>query len=191
MILAVNNNPMRFTDRSGGVSRRRVIIHFPEQIAPEERDPQLRDKIARELAVIVRQLMQKFSDPMTARALLQSQQNSDEALSIKRDADPTFDFCGYLEMLPQTNGMFMGNASIVPRNYRKYLYHAYLAYMEANGYRNVLSLKMFGLGLPMMLKEYGLNYEKRHTKQGIQTNLSLKEESYGDWLPKCDDPAAA
>ncbi|MBJ6502476.1 toprim domain-containing protein [Enterobacter hormaechei] len=190
VILAVNNNPMRFTDRSGGVSRRRVIIHFPEQIAPEERDPQLRDKIARELAVIVRQLMQRFSDPMTARALLQSQQNSDEALSIKRDADPTFDFCGYLEMLPQTSGMFMGNASIVPRNYRKYLYHAYLAYMEANGYRNVLSLKMFGLGLPMMLKEYGLNYEKRHTKQGIQTNLSLKEESYGDWLPKCDEPAA-
>ncbi|WP_432464742.1 primase-helicase zinc-binding domain-containing protein [Enterobacter hormaechei] len=190
VILAVNNNPMRFTDRSGGVSRRRVIIHFPEQIAPEERDPQLRDKIARELAVIVRQLMQRFSDPMTARALLQSQQNSDEALSIKRDADPTFDFCGYLEMLPQTNGMFMGNASIVPRNYRKYLYHAYLAYMEANGYRNVLSLKMFGLGLPMMLKEYGLNYVKRHTKQGIQTNLSLKEESYGDWLPKCDEPAA-
>lgn len=84
VILAVNNNPMRFTDRSGGVSRRRVILHFPEQIAPEERDPQLKSKIARELAVIVRQLMQKFSDPMTARALLQSQQNSDEALSIKR-----------------------------------------------------------------------------------------------------------
>ncbi|EAC0113706.1 poxvirus D5 -like family protein, partial [Salmonella enterica subsp. enterica serovar 6,7:-:1,5] len=21
------------------------------------------------------------------------------------------------------------------------------------------------------------------------TNLTLKEESYGDWLPKCDDPA--
>ena len=56
VILAVNNNPMRFTDRSGGVSRRRVIIHFPEQIAPEERDPQLKDKIASELAVIVRQL---------------------------------------------------------------------------------------------------------------------------------------
>ncbi|EIB8351789.1 DNA primase, partial [Escherichia coli] len=182
VILAVNNNPMRFTDRSGGVSRRRVIIHFPEQIAPQERDPQLKDKITRELAVIVRHLMQKFSDPMLARSLLQSQQNSDEALNIKRDADPTFDFIGYLETLPQTSGMYMGNASIIPRNYRKYLYHAYLAYMEANGYRNVLSLKMFGLGLPVMLKEYGLNYEKRHTKQGIQTNLTLKEESYGDWL---------
>ncbi|HBR6864156.1 TPA: toprim domain-containing protein [Klebsiella aerogenes] len=190
VILAVNNNPMRFTDRSGGVSRRRVIIHFPEQIAPQERDPQLRDKIARELAVIVRQLMQKFSDPMSARALLQSQQNSDEALSIKRDADPAFDFCGYLEALPQTNGMFMGNANIIPRQPRNYLYHAYLVYMEANGYRNVLSLKMFGLGLPMMLKEYGMNYEKRHTKQGTQTNLTLKDESNGDWLPKCDEPAA-
>ncbi|WP_289693435.1 primase-helicase zinc-binding domain-containing protein [Escherichia coli] len=190
VILAVNNNPMRFTDRSGGVSRRRVIIHFPEQIAPEERDPQLKDKIACELAVIVRQLMQQFSDPMTARALLQSQQNSDEALSIKRDADPTFDFCGYLEALPQTSGMFMGNANIIPRQPRNYLYHAYLVYMEANGYRNVLSLKMFGLGLPMMLKEYGLNYEKRHTKQGTQTNLTLREDSNGDWLPKCDEPAA-
>ncbi|HBT3443388.1 TPA: DNA primase, partial [Klebsiella pneumoniae] len=107
VILAVNNNPMRFTDRSGGVSRRRVILHFPEQIAPEERDPQLKNKIARELAVIVRQLMQRFSDPMTARALLQSQQNSDEALSIKRDADPTFDFCGYLEALPEPEGMYI------------------------------------------------------------------------------------
>ncbi|EOI5754729.1 primase-helicase zinc-binding domain-containing protein [Enterobacter hormaechei] len=190
VILAVNNNPMRFTDRSGGVSRRRVIIHFPEQIAPDERDPQLRDKIARELAVIVRQLMQKFSDPMAAHTLLQSQQNSDEALSIKRDADPAFDFCGYLEALPHTNGMFMGNANIVPRQPRNYLYHAYLVYMEANGYRNVLSLKKFGLGLPVMLKEYGLNYEKRHTKQGTQTNLMLREDSNGDWLPKCDEPAA-
>ncbi|ELY4131050.1 toprim domain-containing protein [Cronobacter turicensis] len=190
VILAVNNNPMRFTDRSGGVSRRRVIIHFPEQIAPEERDPQLKDKIARELAVIVRQLMQKFSDPLAARTLLQSQQNSGEALSIKRDADPTFDFCGYLEALPQTNGMFMGNANIIPRQPRNYLYHAYLVYMEANGYRNVLSLKMFGLGLPVMLKEYGLNYEKRHTRQGTQTNLTLKDESNGDWLPKCNEPAS-
>lgn len=36
------------------------------------------------------------------------------------------------------------------------------------------------LGQSMMQKEYGLNYEKRHSKQGIQINLSLKEKSYGD-----------
>ena len=191
VILAVNNNPMRFTDRSGGVSRRRVIIHFPEQIAPAERDPHLKDKIARELAVIVRQLMQRFSDPMTARTLLQSQQNSDEALSIKRDADPAFDFCGYLEALPDADGMYMGNANIVPRQPRVYLYHAYLVYMEAHGYKNTLSLTMFGKGLSAMLKEYGLNYDKRRTNQGMQTNLTLKEESNADWLPKCDEPTAS
>ncbi|HEX4502965.1 MAG TPA: primase-helicase zinc-binding domain-containing protein [Scandinavium sp.] len=190
VILAVNNNPMRFTDRSGGVSRRRVIMHFPEQIAPEERDPKLKVKIARELAVIVRQLMQKFSDPMTARTLLQSQQNSDEALSIKRDADPTFDFCGYLEALPEPEGMYMGNANIIPRQPRLYLYHAYLVYMEAHGYKNTLSLTMFGKGLSSMLKEYGLNYGKRRTNQGMQTNLALRDESNADWLPRCDETTA-
>lgn len=190
VILAVNNNPMRFTDRSGGVSRRRVIMHFPEQIAPEERDPKLKDKIARELAVIVRQLMQTFSDPMTARRLLQSQQNSDEALSIKRDADPTFDFCGYLEALPEPDGMYMGNANIIPRQPRLYLYHAYLVYMEAHGYKNTLSLTMFGKGLSSMLKEYGLNYARRRTNQGMQTNLALREESNADWLPRCDETTA-
>ncbi|GHL41857.1 hypothetical protein ECZU28_18520 [Escherichia coli] len=44
VILAVNNNPMRFTDRSGGVSRRRVIIHFPEQIARRSATRSLRTK---------------------------------------------------------------------------------------------------------------------------------------------------
>ncbi|VEB91358.1 Poxvirus D5 protein-like [Citrobacter koseri] len=84
----------------------------------------------------------------------------------------------------------MGNANIVPRQPRNYLYHAYLTYMEANGYKNVLSLKMFGLGVPMMLKEYGLNYAKRHTRQETQTNIILNEESNSDWLPKCDDTIA-
>lgn len=42
VILAVNNNPMRLTDRSGDISRRRVILHFPEMISPEELDPRSR-----------------------------------------------------------------------------------------------------------------------------------------------------
>ncbi|WP_455915831.1 phage/plasmid primase, P4 family [Pantoea agglomerans] len=190
VILAVNNNPMRFTDRSGGVSRRRVILHFPEIVSATERDPQLKEKIRGELAVIVRQLMQRFSQPQDARALLQSQQNSDEAMRIKRDADPMVDFCGYLFTTPEPNALYMGNASIRPSQPKRYLYHAYLAYMEANGYKNPLSMKMFGLSLDGILREYGLNYLKRRTKLGIQTNLDLTEESNTDWLPKCDDPAA-
>jgi len=73
----------------------------------------------------------------------------------------------------------------------KNMYNAYLVYMEANSYKRILSLKMFGLGLPMMLKEYGMNYEKRYTKQGTQTNLTLRKDSNGNWLPKYEEPAAA
>ncbi len=156
----------------------------------EERDPQLKNKIARELTVIVHQLMQKFSDPMTARALLQSQQNSDEAPSIKRDADLTFDFCGYLEVLQESEDMYIGNANIIPRQPHLYLYHAYLAYMESHDYSNTLSLTIFGKGLSAMLKEYGLSYEKREKNQGIQTNLALRKKSNADRLPKCDEPIA-
>jgi putative DNA primase/helicase len=190
VILAVNNNPMRFTDRSGGVSRRRVILHFPEIVAASERDPQLKEKIRGELAVIVRQLMQRFSQPQDARSLLQSQQNSDEAMRIKRDADPMVDFCGYLLTTPEPNALYMGNASIRPSQPKRYVYHAYLAYMEANGYKNPLSMKMFGLSLESIMREYGHHYLKRRTKSGMQTNLDLTEESSSDWLPKCDDPTA-
>jgi len=199
VILAVNNNPMRFTDRSGGVSRRRVILHFPEIIPEDERDPQLKEKISGELAVIVRQLMQQFSQPASqpasqpqdARALLQSQQNSDEAMRIKRDADPMVDFCSYLITTPEPNALYMGNASIRPLQPRRYLYQACLAYMEGNGYKNPLSMKMFGLLLESIMREYGQHYIKRRTKLGMQTNLYLAKESSTDWLPKCDDPAAA
>lgn len=190
-IPAVNNNPMRFTDRSGGVSRRRVILHFPEIIPADERDPQLKEKISGELAVIVRQLIQQFSQPQDARALLQSQQNSDEAMRIKRDADPMVDFCSFLITMPEPNALYMENASIRPLQPRRYLYHACLAFMEGNGYKNPLSMKMFGLSLESIMREYGQHYMKRRTKLGIQTNLYLAEESSTDWLPKCDDPAAA
>ncbi len=62
--------------------------------------------------------------------------------------------------------------------------------MEANGYKNPLSMKMFSLALEGILREYRLSYLKRRTKLGIQTNLDLMEESNTDWLPKCDDQAA-
>ncbi|MER3384075.1 phage/plasmid primase, P4 family [Pectobacterium aroidearum] len=186
VILAVNNSPMRFSDRSGGVSRRRVIIPFPEAIAASERDPALKDKIRAELAVIVRHLMQRFSDPNEARALLQAQQQSAEALEIKRHADPLVDFCGYLLAQGEANGLYMGNANITPRNPRKYLYHAYLSFMESRGHQKPLALTAFGLALPTMMSEYGQIYLKRKTKQGMQTNLALTDECDTDWLPKCE-----
>ncbi|MGA7588213.1 MAG: primase-helicase zinc-binding domain-containing protein [Rouxiella badensis] len=186
VILAVNNNPMQFSDRSGGVSRRRVIITFPEIVEAHERDPHLLDKITTELPVIVRHLMQRFANPNDARALLQAQQNSDEALEIKRGADPLMDFCGYLSEVSTPNGLFMGNANIIPANPRKYLYHAYLSFMEARGYKHPMNLTAFGRAVPQTLKEYEMMLLKRKTNQGIQTNLILNDDCEADWLPKCE-----
>lgn len=185
MILAVNNNPMRFSDRSGGVSRRRVILTFPEVIPAKERDPKLLDKISNELAVIVRHLMQRFTSPDEARELLQAQQSSDEALEIKRQADPLVDFCGYLMPLSTPNGLFIGNANIRPINPKRYLYHAYLSFMESRGHQHPLSLTAFGQAVPQTLKEYERTLLKRRTNNGVQTNLTLHEDSEADWLPAC------
>ncbi|EMG9219896.1 toprim domain-containing protein [Enterobacter hormaechei] len=185
VILAVNNNPMRFSDRSGGVSRRRVILTFPEVIPAKERDPQLLDKISTELSVIVRYLMQRFVSPDEARELLQAQQSSGEALEIKRQADPLVDFCGYLMPLSTPNGLFIGNANIRPINPKRYLYHAYLSFMESRGHQHPLSLTAFGQAVPQTLKEYERVLLKRRTNNGVQTNLTLHEDSEADWLPAC------
>ena len=114
-------------------------------------------------------------------------------MRIKRDADPIVDFCGYLFATAKPNGLHTGNASVRPLQPRRYLYLAYLAYMEmeANGYRNPLSMKSFSQALESILHEYGLNYLKRRMKSGIKTNLDLTDDSNADWLPKCDEPAAA
>ena len=155
---------MRFSDRSGGVSRRRVILTFPEVIPAKERDPQLLDKISTELAIIVRHLMQRFASPDEARELLQAQQSSGEALEIKRQADPLVDFCGYLMPLSTPNGLFIGNANIRPINPKRYLYHAYLSFMESRGHQHPLSLTAFGQAVPQTLKEYERVLLKRRTK---------------------------
>ncbi|MEX7635248.1 primase-helicase zinc-binding domain-containing protein [Serratia marcescens] len=186
VILAVNNNPMQFSDRSGGVSRRRVILPFPEVIPANERDPQLLAKITGELAVIVRHLMQRFAAPNEARVLLEAQQNSDEALEIKRSADPLVDFCGYLLAVSAPDGLYIGNANITPANPRKYLYHAYLSFMESRGHQRPMSLSAFGRAVPQTLREYEIALLKRKTNQGMQTNLILSEDCEADWLPKCE-----
>ncbi|OKP00649.1 toprim domain-containing protein [Xenorhabdus eapokensis] len=184
VVLAVNNNAMSFSDRSGGVSRRRVIFNFSEVVPENERDPLLRDKIAAELPVIIRHLLYRFADPQTARRLLAEQQKSVEALDIKRGTDPLVDFCGYLIASKETDGLLIGNAEIVPFNPRKYLYHAYLAYMKGNNLNKPVSVTRFGMDMPGALAEYNQHYLRKKSKYGIRSNLSLNIDTAIEWMPK-------
>ena len=186
VVLAVNNNAMSFSDRSGGISRRRVIFNFSEVVPENERDPMLAEKIEGELAVIIRHLLTRFSRQDEAKQLLHEQQKSEEALAIKREGDSLVDFCGYLMDSVVCDGMLIGNAEIVPFSPRRYLYHAYLAYMRANGLSKPVSLMRFGTDMPGAMAEYGKEYQKRKTKHGIRSNVTLHDDSE-DWMPMWND----
>ena len=94
------------------------------------------------------------------------------------------DFCGYLMASVVCDGMFIGNAEIVPFSPRRYLYHAYMAYMRANGLNKPVSLMRFGTDMPGAMAEYGKAYQKRKTKHGIRSNVMLHDDS-DDWMPSC------
>ncbi|EFN4858623.1 TPA: DUF5906 domain-containing protein [Escherichia coli] len=187
VVLAVNNNAMSFSDRSGGISRRRVIFSFSEVVPENERDPMLAEKIEGELAVVIRHLLTRFNNQDEARRLLYEQQKSEEALAIKREGDSLVDFCGYLMSLVKCEGMMVGNAEIVPFSPRRYLYHAYLAYMSAHGLGKPVSLTRFGTDMPGAMAEYGKEYKRAKCTKGPDkgrtfTNVLLDEDADG-WLP--------
>ncbi|EOF9218294.1 DUF5906 domain-containing protein [Klebsiella pneumoniae] len=187
VVLAVNNNAMTFSDRSGGISRRRVIFNFTEVVPEDERDTMLAEKIEGELAVIIRHLLTRFASQDEAKRLLHEQQKSEEALAIKREGDSLVDFCGYLMALVECEGMIVGNAEMVPFSPRRYLYHSYLAYMSAHGLGKPVSLTRFGTDMPGAMSEYGKEYKRKQCTRGPDKGRTISNVLLGDdadgWLP--------
>ena len=189
VVLVINNEAMRFNERNGGISRRRVIFHFGEVIPEKERDLNLVSKIEQELPSIVRLLLNEFTSPAEAKERLHQQQQSDEATAIKRESDHLVDFCSYLDALDYPNGMFIGNMGIMPFNPRKYLYHAYIEYIRNTGLNNPLSLTQFGTSLNYAMKENGKDYMRKRANKGMRTNVELNINTSQDWLPKAEELA--
>ena len=187
VVLVINNEAMRFNERNGGISRRRVIFHFGEVIPETERDLNLVSKIEQELPSIVRLLLNEFANPNEAKERLHKQQQSEEATTIKRESDHLVDFCSYFDALDGPNGMSVGNLGITPFNPRKYLYHAYIEYIRNTGLNNPLSLTQFGTSLSYALNENGKQYMKKRYTAGIRTNLELNSNADKDWLPKAEE----
>ncbi|MDE9545073.1 primase-like DNA-binding domain-containing protein [Xenorhabdus bovienii] len=186
VVLATNNEPMSFTERNGGIARRRVIFPFNIPVKESEKDPQLPEKISRELPVIIRHLLNEFADQNKAKKLLQAQRDSNEALTVKSHSDPLYRFCGYLVSVNDATGMMMGNKNISPRAPRLYLYHAYLSFMEAHGFERPLTLTKFGESISKIMLEYRKEYRKVRTKKGYSYNVELSEEAE-EWLPSAPE----
>lgn len=182
VVIATNNTPMIFTERAEGVSRRRVIFQFNNRVSDAEKDPALPEKIAAEIPVVIRRLLSNFADPEKAKELLLEQRNSEEALEIKQKADPLYAFCAHLQKLAECTGMLVGNRN-PPFFPRAYVYHAYLAFLEANGFDKPLTLNKFAEGMESAMREFNHEYRKERKTRGVVTNVELSD-SAEDWLPQ-------
>ncbi|HEM8846779.1 TPA: DNA primase [Proteus mirabilis] len=180
VVIATNNEPMRFTERQGGISRRRVIFPFTHVVDVNERDPALAEKIKAELPVIVRHLLTTFENPQDAELLLTEQRDSAEALQVKNENDPMYGFCSQLVGLPDATGMGMGDRRKAYDPWL-YLYPAYIAYLDAYGFQRIPTLNKFKGDLTDTLKAFGVNLRSTRTEKGFRYNVNLAEDAK-EWM---------
>ncbi|EGP7550738.1 DNA primase [Escherichia coli] len=177
VVLATNNNPMIFTERAGGVARRRVIFRFDNIVSEAEKDRELPEKIAAEIPVIIRRLLANFTDSEKARALLLEQRDGDEALAIKQQTDPVIEFCQFLNFLEEARGLMMGGGGdSVKYTTRNSLYRVYLAFMAYAGRNKPLNVNDFGKAMKPAAKVYGHEYITRKVKGVTQTNAITTDD---------------
>ncbi|MBL6329173.1 DNA primase family protein [Escherichia coli] len=177
VVLATNNNPMIFTERAGGVARRRVIFRFDNIVSEAEKDRELPEKIAAEIPVIIRRLLANFADPEKARDLLLEQRDGDEALAIKQQTDPVIEFCQFLNFLEEAHGLMMGGGGDSSRyTTRNSLYRVYLAFMAYAGRNKPLNVAEFSKAMKPAAKVYGHEYITRKVKGVTQTNAITTDD---------------
>ena len=179
-VIATNNTPMIFTERAGGVARRRVIFQFNNRVREEDKDPELAEKISAEIPVIIRRLLTNFAEPEKARQLLLEQRDSIEALEIKRASNPVVDLCAALAFISEPRGLMMGGGkkSDTERQPRQYLYHLYLEFMDYMGLTRALSVNEFAKAVKEAAKEYGGEYLTRTVKGRRQTNVQITDKAH-------------
>lgn len=189
IVLIVNNEPTRFTERNGGIERRRVIFHFDKVVPENKRDPHLMDKIEAEAGGIIYKLIQAFKNPLDAKKALIQQQESAEALEIKMNSDHLTVFCSYFITSQESNGLGIGNTKTgLPRTH---LYPAYLVFTEANNIQNALTLNNFTESLRQGLAQHKNKYPytRRRITSGAEkgryiTNVHFKDfdEFYNEYI---------
>ncbi len=176
VIIATNNNPMIFTERNGGIARRRVVLAFDNVVEKSKRDPQLISKLTQEIPAIVSRLFNIFKTPSDARATLELQRGSQEALDVKKQSDHVLAFVGYLTFMEVPHGLYFGGCNAGWERARRFVYRMYIDYCNYVGVKHPLSAQQLSTSIKSSAKEYGSEYLTRLVKGRTQTNIQASED---------------
>lgn len=176
LVMIVNNEPCKWTERNGGIERRIVNYCFNKVMPDNERDPYFMDKITLEIGGIIRKVLNTFLDAGEAKKALEEQKGSKEALEIKMESDPITAFFEYFYTSEELNGLFIGNTPKGLGEPQKYLYHAYLEYVRALGLAT-LNVMSFSKSIEQALKQHGNHhpFTKQRRNNARRTNVHFKD----------------
>ncbi|QHB17828.1 DNA primase family protein [Mannheimia pernigra] len=182
VFMTTNNTPILFTENSGGTERRRVIFKFDRIVPIEERDFNLIDKIQAETGGIIRLLFDTFPDPLEAKALLEKQRVSQEALAVKMEVNHVLEFAQEFEILPTVNGLAMGS-SLNNGTRDSAIYPAYIYFCQLNDIEPI-NRRTFTRAFKQALKELDKGeYQTRESNGRTVTNVRYidKQRTFNKW----------
>ncbi|HEA3247860.1 phage/plasmid primase, P4 family [Pasteurella multocida] len=176
LIMLINNEPCRFTERAGGVDRRRVIFDFQRVVPDEKKDPDFIHKVTLEAGGIIRKVLNTFTQPEEAKKALNEQMNSKEALSVKMESDVLTAFFNYFFTSRTLDGLYIGTRTMGDNRIQTHLYPAYVAYAAAYNLKE-LGLVTFIAGIEQAIKQHNNEYPfiKEKKRDGVRTNIHFKD----------------
>lgn len=202
VIVAANNSPMIFTERAGGIDRRRIIFHFGRVVPEAQRDRALMDKMSDELPVVIRDLLATFPNGKGAEAAIIAQKESAEAVQVKSATDPLTCFASMLNFGNEPEGLALGIAQARKFNADEgafapeqvAIYPCYQRYCEAYGVQ-ALSLNKFRDGMKQAAGVHGAtfttgtrrNIKGTAGKKETPTNVISYKPELMEYVPTCLD----
>ncbi|HED4462268.1 TPA: DNA primase, partial [Pasteurella multocida] len=168
LIMLINNEPCRFTERAGGVDRRRVIFDFQRVVPDEKKDPDFIHKVTLEAGGIIRKVLNAFTQPEEAKKALNEQMRSEEALSVKMESDVLTAFFNYFFTSRTLDGLYIGTRTMGDNRIQTHLYPAYVAYAAAYNLKE-LGLVTFIAGIEQAIKQHNNEYPfiKEKKRDGV------------------------
>lgn len=174
------NYPITFTDRNGGITRRRVIILFDRKIPKEKKDVYFMEKVRAEVYGIVNKLLARFPNPEEARLILEDYQAQGEAVAVKREANHLVDFASAFKIDSNLKPLMMWGSNRTQKSEDVALFKAYLFYCECLRLQQPLNLQSFKQAFPDALRDSGQT--EKLIEIGVKNGYTLLNIHWKDRL---------